>query len=269
MSTFQTLLATVALIYVLCVIVQGVQEVIKSLLDTKARTMAETINKFMGGHLTLAQVKDALETRGLDIADLEHFNKDDFRKLLDGIELLDSQAKGIVASTTATLDQVKDNMAASYEAARISFQKSYTAKNKRWVIALSFLAVLVLNASVIRIYEILAASQNLSQAIAGTASAIASADSSTKVTAATPQGSSPADVYQRNRDAITKDLQKYPVLLRTKYYSEDFQNETFNEIAGLLLMGILVSLGAPFWNDVLKGMMGVNNALNAGGKKTQ
>ena len=34
-------------------------------------------------------------------------------------------------------------------------------------------------------------------------------------------------------------------------------------------MGTLVSLGAPFWNDVLKGMMGVNNALNAGGKKTQ
>jgi hypothetical protein len=28
-------------------------------------------------------------------------------------------------------------------------------------------------------------------------------------------------------------------------------------------MGILVSLGAPFWNDILKGMMGVNNALNS------
>jgi hypothetical protein len=35
----------------------------------------------------------------------------------------------------------------------------------------------------------------------------------------------------------------------------------------LFLMGLLVSLGAPFWNDVLKGMMGVNNALNTNGKK--
>jgi hypothetical protein len=33
-------------------------------------------------------------------------------------------------------------------------------------------------------------------------------------------------------------------------------------------MGVLVSLGAPFWNDVLKGATGVNNALNSGGKKT-
>jgi hypothetical protein len=36
----------------------------------------------------------------------------------------------------------------------------------------------------------------------------------------------------------------------------------------LLVMGLLVSLGAPFWNDVLKGVMGVNHALNTGRKKT-
>ena len=142
-------------------------------------------------------------------------------------------------------------MAASYEAARISLQEFYAAKNKRWVIALSFLAVLALNASLIRIYEILAANRSLSQAIAGTASTIASVDSSTQSAAATSQASSHADVYRRNRGAITKDRQKYPALLRSSYYSEDFENETFDEIAGSWLVGILVSLGAPFWNDIL------------------
>jgi len=33
-------------------------------------------------------------------------------------------------------------------------------------------------------------------------------------------------------------------------------------------MGVLVSLGAPFWNDVLKGMMGINGALNANARES-
>lgn len=48
MSTFQTLLALVVLIFVLSVIVRAVHEVLKSLLDTKANTMAEMITRFMG-----------------------------------------------------------------------------------------------------------------------------------------------------------------------------------------------------------------------------
>lgn len=45
MSEFQTLLALVVLLYVLCVIVQAVQEILKSALDTKAKTMAENSAK--------------------------------------------------------------------------------------------------------------------------------------------------------------------------------------------------------------------------------
>jgi hypothetical protein len=35
------------------------------------------------------------------------------------------------------------------------------------------------------------------------------------------------------------------------------------KIIGLLVMGGLVPLGAPFWNDVLKGISGLNDALNS------
>src|SRR5580658_5644018 len=107
MTTFQTLLALVVFIFALSVIVQAVQEVIKSLANTKANTMAQMVVKFMGTHLTLAQVQGALEKRGLDITALENFNKDDFRSLLDGIEFLDPQLQGIVANADATLDQKK------------------------------------------------------------------------------------------------------------------------------------------------------------------
>jgi len=268
MSTFQTLLALVVLIFVLSVIVQAVQEVLKSLLNTKAKTLEGTIQKFMGDNLKLPQVTGALQRRGLDITALEHFSKEDFRHLLDGIEFAPTQLQGVVASATATVEQTKDNIAGAYEAARASFQKSYTSKNKKWVIALSFLVVLALNASLVRIYEILAANQNLAQAISGTASTLVNAEKPGQNTATASHTPNAAEVYDRNRQTITADLRKYPVLLRTSKYAEDLKEEGLNEIGGLLLMGILVSMGAPFWNDVLKGMMGVNNALNTNGRKT-
>ena len=193
----------------------------------------------MGDSLKLPQVTGALQRRGLDITALEHFSKEDFRHLLDGIEFAAPQ-----------------------------FQKSYTSKNEKWVIALNFLVVLALNARLIRIYEILAANQNLTQAISGTASTMVNAERPGQNTASGSQTPNPAEIYDRNRQTITEDMRKYPILLRTSKYAEDVKEERFNETVGLLLMGILISMGAPFWNDVLKGMMGVNNALNTNGKKT-
>jgi hypothetical protein len=102
----------------------------KSLLDTKAGTLKEIIRKFMGDHLTPPQVEGALQQRGLDITALEHFNKEDFRHLLDGIENLEPQLQGLVASGSATFEQKKDNVAAAYEAARVAFQKTYTKRTK-------------------------------------------------------------------------------------------------------------------------------------------
>jgi hypothetical protein len=268
MSELQTLMALVVLIFVLAVIVQAMQEVLKSLLDTKAETMKETIVKFMGDHLTLKQVQDALATRGLNIAALENFNKDDFRHLLDGIELAAPQVQDVVANANATIDQVKNNIAGAYEGARASFQKAYARKNKLFAVIISFVVVLGLNASLIRIYEILGANQTMSQAIAGTASTITNTGAAGQSGSGTAQSNDLEQVYAKNRQAITADLQKYPILVRTGKYSEDWDLGPLKEIAGLIVMALLVSLGAPFWNDVLKGMTGVNNVLNTGSKQS-
>lgn len=261
MSELQTFLALVVLIYVLCVIVQGVQEVVKSVLNSKAKVMEQSITEFMGEHLQLAQVKQAMDVRGLKITALEHFDADDFRKLLDGIQFTKEQLDAIprvVAAENATVVQFKDNIAAAYEGAQAKFQRLYTAYNKRCVIILSFAVVLVLNASVIKIYNLLAINQSMSQAIAGTAATIGNGNQG-----GAAQTQDPNAVYENSRKAIQDQLQKYPVLLRTNKYQEDFKDDPILEIIGLLVMGGLVSLGAPFWNDVLKGVAGLNDALNS------
>jgi hypothetical protein len=269
MGELQTLLALVVLIYVLCVIVQAVQEIIKSALQTKAKTMASIVTKFMGDHLDLGQVKSALQQRGLDITALEKFNKDDFRKLLDGIQFTPpqlAQIPNVVATAGAGVDQLKEQIAASYDAAMASFQQLYAKNNKVWVLAISFAVVLGLNANLIKIYETLSVDQKMSQAISGTATAVANMHPPIQ-NAGAAQGQTLEAVYSENRKAIQADLKDYPVLLRTFRYGADYDGPL--ELVGLLVMGFLVSLGAPFWNDVLKGANGINNALNSGGKSAR
>lgn len=263
MSTFQSLIALVALIFALSVIVQAIQELLKNLLGTKAKVMAQTITEFMGAHLTLPQVKQALDVRGLDLTSLENLNAQDFRQLLDGIPFGQEQLQGVVVSAENSLDKFKDNVAASYEAARSKFQKAYTTRNKWFALGLSLLVVGLLNANVILLYENISADQGAQQAIMAQA---------TKMLADQAQVASgnPDDLgktYTKSRSLIEGALENDPILVRTLKYGEDFQSPV-HELLGLALMVFLVSLGAPFWNDVLKGMMGLNNALNGNGKKT-
>lgn len=263
MNTFQTFLSLALLIYVLSVIVQAVQEVVKAALGTKAAVMEQTVTRFMGNYLPLQQVRDALGVRGLDITDLENFNRQAFRHLLDGIPLGEPQLRGVVASAGATIDQAKDNIAASYEAARVAFQRAYTRKNKLFVLGISFLVVTVLNANLIILYQKISADQGAEQAIVGQAALFRTAQQ--EKNAAPPSDLGAA--YSNSRNEIYKALQNNPILLRTLDYRQDFSDHPWAEILGLLFMGILVSLGAPFWNDILKGLMGANDVLNAGGAR--
>jgi hypothetical protein len=271
MSTFQTLISIVLLIFILSVIVQAVNEFVKKVLDTKAKEMKKTITAFMGNHLTLDQVNTALRIRGLGIKAIENLSKDDFRHLLDGITFQANQLTGIVtgimAQTEAEINVVKDNIAASYEAARTSFQQTYTKRNKLFATVVSFILVFLLNANIIILYEQVSADQVAQQAIMGKA-ALVNTNLPPSSGQAQSQQTDLGAAYSHSLDQIVKVLKDYPILMRTTKYPEDFNTHLFIMIIGLVIMGSLVSLGAPFWNDILKGMMGINSALNSNVKNT-
>jgi hypothetical protein len=263
-NTFQTILSLVVLILALCVVVQAIQEVVKAALGTKASVMREAMNKFMGPMLPLADIKNALDVRGLGITDLERFRGKDFRQLLDGIKIDTQKTEQMFAQPQGVaVDQIKDNMAAFYESALASFQKEYTARNKLFAIVISAILVGGLNANVVILYENLSTDAIVQQAIVGKASSL-----SENSNVAPPNGQ-PApglgDTYTQSRKQISQVMQDYPVLLRTSQYPLEFHDNPFKCLFGLLIMIGFVSLGAPFWNDVLKSMMGINNVLNTNG----
>jgi len=250
MSTFQTIISVLLLVYVLSVIVQAIQEVLKALLGTKAEVMEGILEQFMGQHLTLDQVKTVLKDRGLKITDLENFNAQGFRHLLDGVSFQSAQFQGLLSQAQATAEQVKDHIAASYEAARAAFQTAYTRKNKLFVVAISFIVVLVLNANIISLYNQISVDSVAQQALASQAQKI-------ELPPSQPGQGDVTAAYKQYQQQIGSALQQYPILMRTARYKDDFANP-WTAVFGLLVMGALVSLGAPFWNDVVKSLAAFN-----------
>ncbi|HWW84395.1 MAG TPA: hypothetical protein VNZ26_12375, partial [Vicinamibacterales bacterium] len=141
--------------------------------------------------------------------------------------------------------------------------KAYTSKNKTFAIIISFIVVLALNANVLMLYQELAADQVMTQAMVGKASTFVNSSQSGNIASASLE-----NTYQASRKTIGDLVAKYPPIVRDSAYKTDFSERPASAVIGLLLMGFLVSLGAPFWNDILKGMMGVNNVLNTNVKKS-
>jgi hypothetical protein len=268
-STLQSLTAVIALIFALSVIVQAVQEFIKDILQTKPKAMMQVLNEFMGDMLNAGDVQNALKVRGLDVSALENFSTSDFRSLLDAIPFDQQKVQKLVQGGQASLDKIKDNIAGAYQGALARFQRIYEGKNKQTAALLSIVLVLILNANVIFLYESISADPATQQAIISKVQTIVSANANAKGgTSDDPSAQLNAlkTSYQATRNDIATVLNTDTTLVRTKLYPDDFQEHWLKTTLGLLLMGGLVSLGAPFWNDVLKGATGVNNAFN--GKKS-
>ncbi len=263
MSTLQSLMAVVGLILAICVIVQAIQELLKSLLQAKPKAMMRALEQFMGEKLKATDVQDALKARGLDITALETFSPDDFRHLLDAIPFAQPQLQGIVASAAATEGQIKDNIAAAFQGAMATFQKIYTKKNKIIALILSMVVVLILNANILFLYETVSADPIAQQTILNNVKSLCDQNQNS------PCGNDKdiAAAYSKAHKTISGALNNEPALIRTPQYSSDFENP-LKCVLGLLLMGAFVSLGTPFWNDVLKGATGLNNSLNGAAKKS-
>jgi len=271
-STFQSLTAVIAFIFALSVMVQAIQEFIKDVLQTKPKAMMQALNEFMGDMLNSGDVQNALKVRGLNVSALENFSTSDFRSLLDAIPFDQQKVQKLVQGGQASLDKIKDNIAGAYQGALARFQNIYEGKNKQIAAVLSLVLVLILNANVIFLYESISADPATQQAIVSKVQTIVSANATAEGgTSDDPstQANALGKSYQTTRDDIATVLNTDTMLVRTKlYHPHDFPNHWLKAIVGLLLMGGLVSLGAPFWNDVLKGATGVNNAFNGNAKKS-
>lgn len=185
-----------------------------------------------------------------------------------------------------------------------SFEERYNRSMKTWAIVIAFLVVAVLNADLFTVYRTIAANGVISKALADKGPDIVKlsrerTEASQASGAQTPAGQTPAGQaaaaqgapstgneaekeFKQGMEQLKKDVGLYidvgfsPLTwqqvkdwLRTlnpgnAKWLGDRKND-LRVLLGWIVMTMLLSIGAPFWQDILESLFGVKNLLRKKG----
>lgn len=186
-----------------------------------------------------------------------------------------------------------------YDIVMQSFEERYNRSMKTWAIVIAFLVVAVLNADLLTIYHTIAANSVISKALvdqgpeilkqsrertnASQASGGAAPAGQTGATQGTPATASDAEKeFKAGLDQLKKDAALYVDVgfaplkwqqvkdwLRTlSPGNEEWWRDRkydLRVLLGWIVMAMLLSIGAPFWQDTLESLFGVKNLLRKKG----
>lgn len=196
-------------------------------------------------------------------------------KLNEAFEPVKEELK-IVATLPAKLGQVSANVDEWYSTIMHGFEERYTRSMKTFALVISFVTVLLLNANVFSIYRQISANEQLRTSLINSAPQINEKLNALK--------NNQADV-QQTQDGIVKVVQDAAGQVQQNvslYNSFGFEGpkwiarvgkrikekpsvllsgKAFETLLGWLVMTMLLSVGAPFWQDTLESLFGLKNLL--------
>ncbi|HZI20456.1 MAG TPA: hypothetical protein VEY09_17875 [Pyrinomonadaceae bacterium] len=227
-----------------------------------------------------ARVSESVEARGGDQGAVSEV-------LLNALGVLDDLEEAVAAAAAhvATLRALVGRTEQWFDTVMQSFEERYARSMRTTTFVLSALVVVVLNANVVNIYREVSTNDARRELI------IRAADRYKEAAAARPgEPASPESLerlYVEGRDVINKHIEDYtglgftgpawmaelPDWLRgTGYYADPERNsrafrlwEAARALAGWIVTALLLSAGAPFWQDTLESLFGIKNLLR---KKT-
>ena len=331
------LIATVAVVLVLSLIVQGIQQIVKQAWSFKSKYMeqellamfilvrsvdsktqftrnpilrslqalwqflkpsrsqfkkliAEPQNEVYVGILDLVRAR--LASIGYDdLSLLETMNSQQFVALLQDIR--DGLSEEVKWTFDLTFAQAIDDARKWFDLTMKAFQDHYQRRMRIWSYALSALVVVWLNANLFVIYEEFSSNKVLRDSAVQMAGRLAAAPKDSLIAGVGAGGS---DSIARGDDSLAiRRMESQISRIHALVNSESFQMFRWNttdgdtlvirEAGGIrpgmfisqflcaagknwlgwLVMTLLVGLGAPFWYDILKTIMGIKDKLKSAG----
>lgn len=222
-------------------------------------------------------------------------------KALDGMEKAAIKLSGGIDNIIAGFKHIRDlktSIETWYDTVMQSFEERYTRSMRTWTIIISACVVIIMNANIINIYRDISTSQ-AKRAIFlqaaekyGAAAAASNAGTSGAATAAA-QGSAPAptpspasaapddtvtpeEFYREGRKIMATNISDLtaiglkgptwfsnfmPVMSRFRTEPGWVIGLILKTLLGWFIMTMLLSVGAPFWQDVLESLFGLKNKL--------
>jgi hypothetical protein len=214
-----------------------------------------------------------------DLEILERLSVEQFKEIIkelprfkDQIATMDSDLRNALNCVTRWFDITKQ-----------SFQDHYERKMKVWAIGISTVVVLALNANLFDIYKEFSQSKSLRDAAITWAEKTVSQPRDSVITFVQP-GRQDCVVVKQTNDTVAMKIVKQKISeIRSMVADSSFQIMRWNKfqcvhketwvrqisvlIGGWLGMILLVSLGAPFWYDFLKMVMGIKNSFKKSEEK--
>lgn len=211
-----------------------------------------------------------------DLEVLEQMGAGQFRAIIRELPLFAGQDPGAEGPLRKALDDVN----AWFDATKQAFQDHYERKMKVWALCLSALVVIAVNANLFEVYRELSTNKALRDAAITMGQQLTSVPRDSIVVRLTASKVDTTKIVKSD-SIIRREIEKNITDIQSLLHNNTFQVFRWNKavshnvfyetsftgwikrILGWFAMALLVSLGAPFWYDLLKTLMGVKDKLKA------
>ena len=227
----------------------------------------------------LSELQDAIEKQA---AGAEPPAKADLEALLAALRTLPPRITALRQHLDAALSPLRTRMReleSWFDTVMQGFDERYARGMKTWGIVLSFLIVILMNANVFEVYNRITTSESTRNALvqmAGTVTNSVSAQNQSN------PNQSNNDLQESLREiqndlALYQQFQFQPLTWenvkawragRNYPAGQGFwqhRGQDLRVLVGWLLMTLLLSVGAPFWQDTLEAVFGVKNLIRRRG----
>ncbi|MDX2040158.1 MAG: hypothetical protein SF097_02865 [Acidobacteriota bacterium] len=192
-------------------------------------------------------------------------------KLNEAFEPVKEELK-IVATLPAKLGQISANVDEWYSTIMQGFEERYTRSMKTFALVISFITVFLLNANVFAIYRqvstneqvrnmLIAAGPKISQKIDQQKAGLANDEQTQQ--AITQIADEAIQNVQQGTGMYTSFGFEGPRWIKRVFQNPRsiFSMKAIETLFGWIVMTMLLSVGAPFWQDTLESLFGLKNLL--------
>jgi hypothetical protein len=279
LKTLDTVIAMVIVLLILSLVVQSIQSVIKKWLRLKSRSLLNSLED-------LFKYIDVEDLAKMKAPDLVNEIKEEFRKLgrvsLFKRPMIDSIAKEDLLKILGkkNLDVLSGEVEKWYDTAMQGFEERYTRHMKSIAISISVVVVIFFNANFFQVYQKISNNDVLRNSLIEK-----QAEVRKQLNSGQPNEPQEATVEQLKQEINelqaamdqTINLGLEPIKLRdlkefasaqgewSGAFSRKWFVQLLQVLSGWTVMVMLLSVGAPFWQDALESLFGVKNLLR---KKT-
>ena len=265
-ETLDTILSFVAIIFILSVIAQSIQSIIKRLLNSKTKQAVDGIFNILGLPENLKSTSIVQNIRkNYKIPELTTDNVKLLAEQLTGLETVKKAIPDITNKVDAEISTLKGK---------------YTAQMQTISVIIAFLVALILNADSLQIIEKINSDKTIRQMLIQSDYIRVNLLEGKKPSSGKEEPAEPNEetIIKENLDTIAKLAGQYQGLnigIKWSVTMMDFTSLNGNtdrvlfvgkKTVGILITTLLVSMGAPFWYDILDFLLGLKNKFKKDGK---